>query len=859
MDLVEFFADDNFDANEYVRRFFENNDAAAASDRCEELEELRRQTEETLRQGVVRNYKIFMQATAQIQSMERDIDALRGLLSTANTTLSSFQSIRLVERSEGGRAAAIITQFSSRTGPGLPGGAEVTSPLNKLKLPEWLEKASTELEELLLERKHEEAVRLICQVLAFAANVRSATNLSRSVVAIFKRAESMAEELSKKLLIEITSASTFAAWGFAEHMGNFRLLIELGYADMAAKAFIAEKGVVMKRALRAAQAASDPLAYVRGVSDTFFGNAREIVALFMTLFCGTTAGAGANRRGTQTQKSAMPVPANASQAYLELHKGAIECGAAPFCRLAVWLESQTAYYGTLVGRAINGLSLGAGSIMTIQNTQAANVKQPSFNTSTGASSILNSSAAAAAAKHKRGKTGPAPVGPADPESATLFCTASLMLEEALASATRLHCYGFPVGAALAAQLCGDAALLLEAYAQRAEGALAAAVSADPLDGTSPIVLASPEPLHQPIEDQQTLQLTVSSAALIRIVKDIVEYGLLLMEPPPRTSADPDWWWSGESEERVGSYYTRENFLELQPHILKLICDITRSHAKATSADLQHRVQQGTITLKQAEAARDGLANLSRHLAPAVELWCTELLPELAGDGDLDSIENIRAALEDAAISAAEIVESLEQDGSTPASAGNDTSKVVTSEKSSSVSESVSVPIAKKAVPASTTLPATKPTTATTSTSTSSANVSAAGSPPRIPKPTSQASASQSQSTQSGTSQPAKLPLAVSTPPKPAQQVPVQVPTEIPIVPTPAIIPVVPVDVSTVRPTAKSPPPPAHSTLLAGNVNMDASVVRPTARSPPPPAPPTQPDTSVDMEDSSDELDDMAEC
>ncbi|CAM9545330.1 unnamed protein product, partial [Phaeothamnion confervicola] len=48
--------------------------------RCEELETLKRQTEEALRQEVVRNYRTFMRATEQIQSMERDMERLKHLL-----------------------------------------------------------------------------------------------------------------------------------------------------------------------------------------------------------------------------------------------------------------------------------------------------------------------------------------------------------------------------------------------------------------------------------------------------------------------------------------------------------------------------------------------------------------------------------------------------------------------------------------------------------------------------------------------------------------------------------------------------------------------------------------------------------
>jgi Vps51/Vps67/Exocyst component 84 C-terminal len=254
-DLVEFFGEEQFDASEYVKKFFENNSAAGAAERCEELEGLRRQTEESLRQEVVRNYQTFMHATAQIQSMERDIDALRSLLSTASSTLTSFQTVRLVDRQEGSsgnrqQSSANLAQYTAF------GSTATATSLRGLKLPEWLDKAPTELEELLLERKHDVAVKLIRQVKGFAANVRNATNLGRGVAAIFAQADDMAAALSRRLISEITGSNTFTAWGFREHKKNFQLLIDLGYADAAAAAFVKERSSLIRRALHMVSSSS---------------------------------------------------------------------------------------------------------------------------------------------------------------------------------------------------------------------------------------------------------------------------------------------------------------------------------------------------------------------------------------------------------------------------------------------------------------------------------------------------------------------------------------------------------------------------------------------------------------------------
>lgn len=66
----------------------------------------------------------------------------------------------------------------------------------------------TQLEELLLERKHQAAASLIKRVREFSGNVRNATNLGRGVERIFQRVETMAAGMADRLLAEIAAANT---------------------------------------------------------------------------------------------------------------------------------------------------------------------------------------------------------------------------------------------------------------------------------------------------------------------------------------------------------------------------------------------------------------------------------------------------------------------------------------------------------------------------------------------------------------------------------------------------------------------------------------------------------------------------
>ncbi|KAG5189854.1 hypothetical protein JKP88DRAFT_176580, partial [Tribonema minus] len=610
MDLIEFFGDENFDAGEYVKKFYENNSASGASARCEELESLRRQTEESLRQEVVRNYQTFMHATAQIQSMEKDIDALRNLLSTAATTLSTFQSIRLVERpdpasklsptnAEGG-AFGLRAGATGRGGDGGGGAGR-----GGLKLPEWLDKAPTELEELLLERKHEAAVRLIRQVKAFAANVRNATNLGAGVADIFAQADAMAAELSCRLITEITGTNTFTAWGFREHKKNFELLIDLGYADAAAAALVKERSALIRRSLHMVEATADPLTYVREISGTFFGQLMDTVAAFLKLFCSNNI----------AQHESRAAKTGRSPAYMQVYAGMKACGSAPFCRLVMWLDNQVDQYARLVGRQITAVGLGAHAARAADAALPRTAPPPKS---------------------------PPPGDPVDPVAATLFATVSLMLEDAFGAAARLNRHGFPVGVALASRLHAHAGAFLEAFARRARDAVLEAASRDAL-AVHEYRFAPPEALLGPAGGPQWADQTLvvwlnsSAAAAVCEARSFLECCLMLLDPPPLPAADVGGGGGGGGSVAEaaaaaavlgGSYYSRAHFADLQPQVLKLVASIASAGASATLAATLRRDDEGLLRQSEARAACEAAIVYGKRVAPLLALWCGGVFPEV---------------------------------------------------------------------------------------------------------------------------------------------------------------------------------------------------------------------------------------
>ncbi|CAN0131302.1 unnamed protein product, partial [Discosporangium mesarthrocarpum] len=160
-----------------------------------------------------------------------------------------------------------------------------------IKLPEWLDQAPVEasscLEELLLERKHQESTKLIRRVRAFSSNLGDAANLGSGVKHIFDRVDEMSEGLAHRLLAEISDTASLTVWGHHEHKRNYALLIGLGHAEGAAAAYVKERSALIRRSLRKVEVTADPLSYVSALSGMFFGQVMDALTSFIKLFCGS--------------------------------------------------------------------------------------------------------------------------------------------------------------------------------------------------------------------------------------------------------------------------------------------------------------------------------------------------------------------------------------------------------------------------------------------------------------------------------------------------------------------------------------------------------------------------------------------
>ncbi|CAM9857194.1 unnamed protein product, partial [Chrysoparadoxa australica] len=326
------------------------------------------------------------------------------------------------------------------------------------------------------------------RVRGFAANVKSATNLGGGSSLIFSKVELMASAARHRLMSEITETNTFTAWGFREHKQNFALLIRLGHADSAASAFVKERSVLIRRSLRMVESTSDPLSYVKAISEVFFRQISNSVMAFLKLFCG----------GSASQQAKKSSKGGKSAAYMQVYAGVAKSGTAPFCRLSIWMDQQVVQYAALVGRQIRSVNIGA------------QLSSPLLLPFTASGSGPGETAALLPGGFRLG-----------PMASSLFAMVSLMLEESFVEAEALDCLGFPVGASLCSQLVQDIAQFLDNYTRQVKDNLVDVIGKELYEARE-YKLMPPEALLSGTEREQeeqgvTLPLIASASIMIREV------------------------------------------------------------------------------------------------------------------------------------------------------------------------------------------------------------------------------------------------------------------------------------------------------------------------------------------------------
>jgi hypothetical protein len=266
----------------------------------------------------------------------------------------------------------------------------------------------------------------------------------------------------------------------------------------------------------------------------------------------------------------------------------------------------------------------------------------------------------------------------DTATCTLFATVSIMLEEAFAAAARLNALGFPVGVSLCAHLTGDLSAFIDSYCRKVDEGITEAVQRDVLQleeytllppealllnnssssssSSSSAAAQQQKPLPPPAP--RVLSLTTSAAAVAREIRDVLEYTLLLIEPPPAPTA-PRAAANGEAVSNTGGYYyAREHFIQLQLHIVKWVFGLVSSHVTHYVAAVRRRSADELLTRAQADAARHSLEALCTDMMPAAFQWCEALLPEGSLRECAQAASEAQSSLRDGAAVAEKLAEGL---------------------------------------------------------------------------------------------------------------------------------------------------------------------------------------------------------
>mmetsp|Transcript_7913 Transcript_7913/g.10527 ORF Transcript_7913/g.10527 Transcript_7913/m.10527 type:complete len:669 (-) Transcript_7913:236-2242(-) len=324
--VLDVFAKESFTSDQYAKKFYQSNAEKDAPQKWMELNDFRNSTEDMLKQLVFQNYKAFLDATNGIQSMQSEISSLKRVLQRSQAHLSqmeklslqnaSFEIVVLLERDREENNESL-----TESGVGLSGVHQ--------RLPRYVTEAPDVLKELLMERQYTEAVAKILKVQEFWRNLNSGTQSEEKMNAyggvavaakeIYLKVQEISEDLASKLFKEV-SEKHMQVWrhdGLESVQKAHKLLIDLGKADQAVRAFTQERSGNIRRVLRTVEVAGDTISYVRIVTDLFFTSLGESCKSFLQEFSGLW----------------------------------------PSSQLVIWVDEELAHYASLLGRQIRAARL----------------------------------------------------------------------------------------------------------------------------------------------------------------------------------------------------------------------------------------------------------------------------------------------------------------------------------------------------------------------------------------------------------------------------------------------------------------------------------------------------------------------
>lgn len=329
----------DYNANEVAQLFFASKKESEISNSLHKINELQGYIDKVLKNKVTENYMTFIQSKDEVKQTGVELSTLCKLVDDTygvldevrNNHLQSSKSMRRNSMMDVVNVLVSQQQNHSKTSKeGIIDVLKVTGKENKssfeleyeTKVPVWFREAPENFSILCVEKKHTAAVTLLLKVREYKSRIASmnstlisnaedssevnitntsiennnndSTNMSddedmnlfliRRINEICRIMDGKGLQFAFSIKDSIYSLPNSSIWGSEEQRRRLKMLITLGYFDVAAEAFSYASNDIIRGVLKDVEASGDTQTYITDLSKAFYTSLHEVTVSFLTLF-----------------------------------------------------------------------------------------------------------------------------------------------------------------------------------------------------------------------------------------------------------------------------------------------------------------------------------------------------------------------------------------------------------------------------------------------------------------------------------------------------------------------------------------------------------------------------------------------
>jgi hypothetical protein len=290
-----------YDENQVAKLIFTTKKESEIASTLSKLADLQSDIEQVLRDKVTNNYMTFIRAKDSIRRTGVELSELNHVVESTHTLIKEVQATRLQDdklmqsNSSVGDTAnrlrtyteEIMIRFSEGNDNNNNESAADASTANKDVVPKWLRNSPEQLTRFLLERNFSAAVAEVVKVRTYKESSENNIDDAKeraNVVRICITVDELGLVVAHILMHSIVELPNSPIWGGAEQRRRLKLLISLGYYDLAAEAFSNASNDIIQAVLNDVEESGDTQTYIMDLSKAFFASLQTVTVNFVTLF-----------------------------------------------------------------------------------------------------------------------------------------------------------------------------------------------------------------------------------------------------------------------------------------------------------------------------------------------------------------------------------------------------------------------------------------------------------------------------------------------------------------------------------------------------------------------------------------------